>query len=289
MFLQLVLSGLATGSLYAMAALGLVLIYKTTHVMNFSQGEMAMFSTFFAYTMLNSYGLPYYAAFIGAVIFAAILGFLVEYCLMRPLREAPPLSPMIVTLGLIMIVSGVAGWFFGYNIHPYPRAVSGSMINIGGAVISPNSLFIICLALFIMGLLFWFFKRTFPGLAIRATAQNSNTAKLMGVNISRVYSTTWMVAVGLGATAGILVAPTTNVSLAMMGEVHLMSLTAAVLGGFTSFAGPVLGGLILGVLKNLVGAYLSTKWATAFTFSLIIVILLLRPEGLFGKIQRKKV
>jgi branched-chain amino acid transport system permease protein len=272
-----------------MAALGLVLIYKTTHVMNFSQGEMAMFSTFFAFTLLNSYGLPYYGAFIGAIAFAAVLGFLVELALMRPLREAPTLSPMIVTLGLIMIVNGVAGWFFGYNIHPFPRAVQGSVINVGGAVISPNSLFILCLSLFIMGLLFWFFKHTMQGLAIRATAQNASTARLMGVNISKVFSITWMVAVGLGATAGILVAPTTNISLAMMGEVHLMSLTAAVMGGFTSFLGPVLGGLILGVLRNLVGAYISTKWAMAFTFSLIIIILLVKPEGLFGKVQRKKV
>ena len=289
MFLQLVLSGLATGSLYAMAALGLVLIYKTTHVMNFSQGDMAMFSTFFAFMLLNNYGVPYYGAFAGAVIVAAIIGFAVEWALMRPLREAPTLSPMIVTLGLIMIVNGLAGWFFGYNIHSFPRAVTGDVIKVGTAVISPNALFIICLAMFIMGVLFYFFKYTMGGLAIRATAQNTTTARLMGVDVSRVFSITWMVAVGLGATAGILVAPTTNVSVAMMGEVHLMSLTAAVLGGFTSFVGPVIGGLILGVVKNLVGAYFSIKWATAITFSLIIVMLLVKPEGLFGKSQRKKV
>jgi len=138
-------------------------------------------------------------------------------------------------------------------------------------------------------LLFYFFKYTLQGLAIRATSQNRTTAKLMGVDIKKVFGITWMVSAMLGCVAGILVAPTTNVSVAMMGEVHLKSLTAAVLGGFTSLAGPVFGGLVLGVLENLVGFYLSTKWKTAFAFGLIIVVLLIKPEGIFGKVQRKKV
>jgi branched-chain amino acid transport system permease protein len=286
--LQLIISGLATGSLYALAGLGLVLIFRTTYVMNFSQGEMAMFSTFVAFFLMNSYGLPYYLAFLLAVVFAVIMGFVVELLLMRPLRKAPPLSPMILTLGLIMVIQGATGLIFGFNQNPFPVAISGRLEFLG-AWISRHNIFIIFFALAMMGGLFWFFKYSRHGLAVMAATQNPTTARLMGVDINRVFSLTWMVAVALACVTGILVAPTTGLMLGMMQPIHLKSLTSAVLGGFTTLGGPVFGGFILGVLENLVGYYISTKWKTAFAFALIVVVLMVKPQGLFGKVQQKKV
>lgn len=287
-FFQNVISGLETGSLYALAALGLVLIYRTSDVINFAQGEMAMFSSFVAFTIFQK-NMPYVAAFIGALLFAVILGFLVERVFIRPASKANLVSKMIITLGLIMIFNGLASAFFGIDSHPFRKALTMDNINLGEVIIQPNALFIISITIIIMAVLFYMIKNTLIGIAIRATAQNETTAKLMGVPVSKVYSLSWIIATVLGAIAGILIAPTTNVSTTMMAEVHLKSFIAAVLGGFGSFVGPVVGGFIIGVFDNLVGYYISLQWKTVIVYGLLIVILIVKPTGLFGKVHRKKV
>ncbi len=288
MFWQTTIAGLETGSLYALAALGLVLIFRTSDIINFAQGDMAMFSTFVAFTLFNYTG-SYPVAFIGALVFAAIFGFLMERVFIRPASKANLVSKMIITLGMIMIVGGLAGAVFGTDSLYFRKALLADNITLGGIVVQPNALFIISLTLVIMAVLFYVINRTKVGIAIRATAQNENTARLMGIPVLRIYSLSWIIATVLGATAGILVAPTTNVSINMMAEIHLKSFIAAVLGGFNSFIGPVVGGFILGVLDNMVGLYISLKWKTVIVYGLLIIILIVKPTGLFGQVHRKKV
>ncbi|WP_026476465.1 branched-chain amino acid ABC transporter permease [Alkaliphilus transvaalensis] len=295
-FLQNVIAGIETGSLYALAALGVVLIYRVSAVTNFAQGEMAMFSGFVAYSLWQRLSLAfgnthvtYIMAFIGALLFATIFGFIVEKVFIRPALRGSLVGKMIITLGLIMIVNGSAGALFGTDTHAMRRAITTPSFFIGGLLIRPNAYFIIFLTLIIMFILFYLIRKTMFGVAIRATAENETTARLMGVPTAKVSSVAWIIATILGATAGILIAPATNVHTNMMADVHLKSFIAAVLGGFTSFIGPVIGGLLIGVMDNLVGFYISAKWRTVIVYGFLILILIVKPAGLFGKVRRKKV
>lgn len=288
-FFQNIIAGLETGSLYALAALGLVLIFRTSDVINFAQGEMAMFSTFIAFTLFDSLGLSYPLAVAGSLIFALIFGFSVERIFIRPASNASLVSKMIITLGLIMIIGGLASAIFGIDSYYFRQAIVADSIKTKGVIIQPNAIFIIVITLLIMMALFYIINKTKLGIAIRATAQNEKTARLMGIPVFKVYSISWIIATILGAVAGILIAPTTNVSTTMMAEVHLKSFIAAVLGGFGSFYGPVVGGLIIGVLDNLVGMYISLTWKTVIVYGLLIIILIVKPTGIFGKTHRKKV
>lgn len=287
-FFQSIIAGLETGSLYALAALGLVLIFRTSDVTNFAQGTMAMFSSFIALKLWQN-NMPYPVAFIGAVLFAIVFGFVVERVLVRPASKGSKVSKMIVTLGLIMIIDGLAGSIFGIDQHYFRKAITWNNMNIGGVIVQPNAIFIISITIAIMCVLFYMIRSTMMGIAIRATSQNEKTAKLMGIPVSKVYSTSWMIATALGAIAGVLIAPTTNVSTTMMMDVHLKSFISAVLGGFGSFLGPVVGGLIIGVLDNLVGMYISLNWKTVIVYGLLILTLIVKPTGIFGKVYRKKV
>jgi branched-chain amino acid transport system permease protein len=285
---QQIISGLATGSLYALAALGLVLIFKTSDVVNFAQGEMAMFGTFVAFTLLTTAGLPYWGAFLLALVFAAIFGAAIERVVLRPLTKAPLISILIATLGLMQIINGVAGWIWGYEMQPFPEAVNGSPINLAGIVFTLPNLLNIGVALLVMLLFFLMFKYTMIGVAMRAVAENRTAAKLMGVPTNRVLALTWGLGGVLAATAGILIAPVTNLDINMMASMQIKAFTAAVLGGFTSLPGAVVGGLALGVLENLVGQW-NSQLQTPFAFGLIVLVLIVRPAGLLGTIQKKKV
>lgn len=285
---QQIISGLATGSLYALAALGLVLIFKTSDVVNFAQGEMAMFGTFIAFTLLTSAGLPYWGAFLLALIFAALFGAGIERIVLRPLAKAPLISVLIATLGLFQVINGVAGWIWGYELQPFPAAVSGAPITVGGVVFTMQNLLNMGVALLVMLGFFLLFKFSIIGVAMRAVAENRTAAKLMGVPTDRILALTWGLGGVLAATAGILTAPVTNLDINMMGTLQIKAFTAAVLGGFTSLPGAVIGGLTLGVLENLVGQW-NSQLQTPFAFGLIVLVLVIRPAGLLGTIQKKKV
>lgn len=287
--LQNVAGGLAVGSIYALAALGLVLIYKTTDVVNFAQGEMAMVSTFATYVLLTAYDLPYALSVLLALLFAGVLGALIERFIMRTVRQAPVLSQVIVTLGLFMILNGLAGLYFGYDPLSFPRALDGAPLVVGGVFFSPDSLLILGVAVGLALALYLFLKRSMTGVALRATAQKLEIARLMGVPVDRVFGLAWAMAAVLGAVAGILVAPKTALDPHFMGDVTVKSFAAAVLGGFDSLPGAVVGGLLLGVLENLVAGYISTAWKTAFAFGMILLVLVVRPTGLMGSVKCRKV
>lgn len=284
---QLIFNGIVTGSLYALAALGLVLIFKTSDIVNFAQGEMAMFFTFIAFTLLSR-SMPYFVAFILTLIFAGVMGFIIQRTIIRPLGNAL-ISAMIATLGLIMIVNGLAGNIFGFDVTAFPKMINAENVKIGSVTVDLNSLIVIIITIAIMMALFYYFKYTMSGLALRAAAQDPKAAKLMGISVERVITLTWIISAMLAGITGILVAPTTNLSVGMMADVHLKSFCAAVLGGFNSFIGPLVGGLVLGVSENLFGKFVSISWKSVFTFALIIVMLVIKPNGLVGTKVRKKV
>lgn len=285
---QLIVNGLALGSLYGLTALGLVLIFKTTEVVTFAQGEMAMVSTFVAFTLLTALHLPSAAAFVLTLIFATLLGILIERLILRRISPEPILNPIIATIGLAMILLGTAGWIWGYETRPFPAPVAGPPLRLGAVVLSRMNALILAVMLLLTAVLFAFFRYSLTGIAMRAVAQNRLAARLMGINVNHINALGWGVGTALGAVTGMLIAPLNYLDPGMMGDVVLKAFTAAVLGGFSSLPGAVVGGLLLGIIDSVAG-YLVPELRTTIAFVLIVLILVVRPAGLLGRRQIKKV
>ena len=286
---QLVASGLALGSIYALLALSLVLINKATDVVNFAQGEMAMFGTFICFTLLTRSGLPLVAVLILAVPIGALLGIATERLTMRPLQAAPPVNALIATIGLWLIFHHAAGWIWGYDPVRFPSLFSPAPVDILGARIAENSLGIIGVSLAVVVLLYLFFEHTRMGVAMRAASMNRRAAQLMGVNVDRVALVAWALAAAISVVSGFLVAPLTFLDFEMMFAVLLKAFAGAILGGFNSLPGAVVGCLVIGVVENLFAAYVSTAFKDTFAFAIIIAVLMFRPQGLFTRRIAKKV
>ena len=286
---QLVASGLALGSIYALLALSLVLINKATDVVNFAQGEMAMFGTFICFTLLTRSGLPLVAVLILAVPIGALLGIATERIAMRPLQAAPPVNALIATIGLWLIFHHAAGWIWGYDPVRFPSLFSPAPVDILGARVAENSLGIIGVSLAVVVLLYLFFEPTRMGVAMRAASMNRRAAQLMGVNIDRVALVAWALAAAISVVSGFLVAPLTFLDFEMMFAVLLKAFAGAILGGFNSLPGAVVGCLVIGVVENLFAAYVSTAFKDTFAFAIIIAVLMFRPQGLFTRRIAKKV
>lgn len=290
MLSQLVISGLATGSLYALVALGLVIIYKASNVFNFAQGEMAMISTFVTFSLLETLHLPFLWAVFFAIVGAFLLGALFELCLLRPVKNPTPLGLIIITVGAQQILYGVAGWIWGYDTKTFPSPLSDMRIyRFGGLVMSEVNLWILIVSLLLMLALLLFFRFFKLGIAIRAMSQNLITARLMGARAPWILSLTWGIASVLGAVAGILIAPITFLDPNMMLNPLLKAFAAATLGGMNSFVGAVVGGGTLGILENLVGSYLTPELKESVAFFVIILVLCVRPSGLLGRHYRRHV
>lgn len=287
-FLQNTIGGLQSASMYALAALGLVLIFRTTGVINFAQGELGMFHAFVAAYLYQS-GVPFLFAILITILVAAVVGFLIDWIVMQHAVKVDALGRMIITMGFVMIADGLAPMLFGNNPLYLPKLLTGDPIRFGGISVLPNSLFIIVITLIIMVGLFYVLRKTKWGLAIRVTAENDNIARLMGVPTRKVSSVVWIFGIMLAALAAIMVAPLTTVSVTMMSDIHLKSFISAVLGGFDTFFGPVVGAFIIGIINNLVGFYISSKWANAIVYIFILIVLVVKPTGIFGKKHIKKV
>jgi branched-chain amino acid transport system permease protein len=287
--LQLVVSGLALGSIYALLALSLVIINKTTDVVNFAQGEMAMLGTFASLALLSAVKLPLPLLMLAAFPLGALFGVLVERIAMRPLADGPPINALIATIGLFLVFHHLAGWIWGYDPYRFPSLFSPEPVTLAGARISQNSLGILAVSLGVMVLLYLFFERTRMGIAMRAASMNRRAARLMGVNVGRVSMTAWGLATGISLVAGMLVAPLTFLDFEMMVIVLLKAFAGAILGGFNSLPGAVVGCLVIGVLENLFGAYVSTAFKDAFAFGIIVLVLMVRPAGLFTRLTGTKV
>jgi branched-chain amino acid transport system permease protein len=286
---QLVASGLALGSIYALLALSLVLINKATDVVNFAQGEMAMFGTFVCFALLTKAGLPLVAVLILAAPIGALLGMVTERATMLPLQTAPQVNALIATIGLWMIFHHAAGWIWGYDPVRFPSLFSADPVEVFGARIAQNSMGIIGVSVLVVVLLYLFFEYTRLGIAMRAASMNRRAAQLMGVNVGRVSLVAWALATAISVVSGFLIAPLTFLDFEMMFAVLLKAFAGAILGGFNSLPGAVVGCLVIGVFESLFAAYVSTAFKDTFAFGIIIVVLMFRPQGLFTRRIGKKV
>lgn len=287
-FLHQVLAGLATGGIYASFALALVMIYRATHLVNFAQGEMAMFSTYLAWTMLAT-GLPYWTAFGLTVVAAFVLGAAIERIVIRPVEGAPVLSVVVVFIALLLIHNSVAGWLWSYSIKTFPSPFPSTPV-LGQTLVSAHELGSMVVTLAVLVLLYVFFRWTPLGLAMRAVAQNPASARLVGIRVGRMLALGWGLAGAVGAVAGMMVAPIVYLEPNMMGGILLYAFAAALLGGIDSPPGAVLGGFAVGVLENVLGAYvIGSELKLPLALALIVGVLLVRPTGLLGSRQVTRV
>jgi branched-chain amino acid transport system permease protein len=283
-FLQVVVDGIADGSVYAALALALVLIFRSTGVVNFAQGEMAMFATFVAWALADA-GAPLGLALAGALVFAFVAGMVVERVLVRPVEGGNPLNLVIVTLGLFILVNAAAGWIWGFDLRDFPRLFPGGVARIGGVTLSIESLGIIAVLLVVVTLLWLLFTRTPIGLHMRAAAQDPASARLVGIPVGRMLMLGWGLASLLGAVAGVLVAHRLFLDTNLMAGVLVYSFAGAALGGFDSPLGAVVGSWIIGVTETLAGTYvdaIGSDLKVLVPLGIIFVVLLVRPAGLFG-------
>lgn len=280
--LHQVLSGLATGGIYASLALALVMIYQSTHHINFAQGEMAMFSTYLAWTLIDA-GYPWWLAFVATVVASLVIGMLIERILIRPVEHAPVLTVVIVFIGLLVILNSVAGWIFSYTIKSFPSPFPA--VPVFGGLMSAHELGAIGVTLAVLVLLYLFFQFTPLGLAMRAVAQNPVSSRLAGIRVGWMLALGWGLAAAIGAVAGMMIAPIVYLDPNMMSGVLLYAFAAALMGGIDSPLGAVVGGFFVGVLENVMGAFvIGTELKLTVALVVIIVVLLVKPTGLFGRV-----
>ena len=282
--------GLSSGGTWALLALAIVLIYRSTGVINFAQGEMAMFSVFIAWSLVH-HGLTYWAAFFLTIAISIAGAIAVERVVIRPVEQAPVLTVVIVTLGLLFVVDGAARWFWSPETRTLPNAFSTSPI--AGVAFSWQDLGNIAVSLGLVVLLWGLFRFTKLGLALRAAAVNPDESRLLGIRVSWMLALGWGLAAGLGAVSGMLTAPAlASFDQNLMQPVLLYAFAGAVLGGIESPLGAVAGSLLLGVFVNLVGTYvgwIGTDLRLPVALAVILGVLLVRPAGLFGKVSARRV
>ncbi len=295
-FWQQVVSGLATGGIYASLALAIVLIYRSTRVVNFAQGEMATFSTFVAWQLIE-WGVPFWGAFFLTLALSFAGGVLVERTLIRPVERAPVLTIVLVTLGGLILLNGATGWIWGSETRTFPSAFSTRPISIGGVAFSIQDFGFVGVTLVAVALLGLLFRFTKVGLGLRSAAFAPEASRLLGVRVGWMLALGWGLAAMLGALSGMMTAPTAFLDPNMMQGILLYALAAAVLGGLESPFGAVVGGLGLGVALNVIGTY-SDRWIhvdlggqmrLVAGLAIILVVLLVRPQGLFGRPAARRV
>jgi branched-chain amino acid transport system permease protein len=281
-FLQQLLSGFATGTLYAAIALALVMIFKATHHVNFAQGELATFSTYIAWWLVKN-GVPFWGAFLITLVFAFIAGIVIERVLMRFFHSKPVLSTVIVFIGLLTLINGLSGWIF----NPTQKSFTSPFDThawYGSKYLSPHEVGMITVTLVVLGLVFLFFRFTRLGLAMRASAENPASSRLVGIRVGWMLALGWGLAAVLGSIAGTMTAPIVVLEPQMMASVILYGFAAALLGGIDNPWGAPIGGIIYGVLENLAGAYVvGSHLKQALALFVIVAVLAFKPSGLFGR------
>jgi branched-chain amino acid transport system permease protein len=283
-----VLSGLANGGIYASVALALVMIYQATQLVNFAQGQMAMFSTYICWMMLNA-GFPYWIAFFSTLAVSFLGGLLIERLLIRLFAHAPILTVVAVFIGLVFIINSLAGMLWSYTIKAFPSPFP-STAWYGGSYMSPHEVGMIFITLVVLAAVFMFFRFTPLGLAMRAAAQNPVSSRLVGVRVGWMLAIGWGLAALIGAVAGMMAAPIVYLDPNMMSGILLYGFAAALLGGIDNPWGAVLGGFIVGVLENVAGAYVvGTELKLTVALIIIVGVLLVRPSGLFGRVLETRV
>jgi len=284
LFLHQVLAGLATGGIYACVALAIVMIYQAIDHLNFAQGEMAMFSTFIAWQLLQ-WGVPYWAAFALTVALSFVGGVAIERILFKPIHDAPVLSHIVAFIALLAILNSLAGFIWDFNIKSFPTPF-GSRPLLGNGLISSHEAGMIGVTLLLLVLLYAFFRYTRVGLAMRAAAANPESARLVGVRVGWMTALGWGMAASIGAVAGMMIAPVVFLEPNMMLGILLYGFAGAVVGGLTSPGGAVLGGFAVGIIENLAGTfipYVGRELKLTIALILIVAVLTVKPSGIFGR------
>jgi branched-chain amino acid transport system permease protein len=284
LFLHQILAGFATGGIYACMALAVVMIYQAIDHLNFAQGEMAMFTTFVAWQLMQ-WGVPFWIAFVVTIILSFAAGVAIERVVFKPIREAPVLSHVVVFIALLAILNSAAGFIWDYQIKSFPSPF-GSGPLFGQNLISRHDAGMITVILVMLVLLYLFFLHTRIGLAMRAAAANPESARLAGIRVGWMIALGWGMAAAIGAVAGMMIAPVVFLEPNMMLSILLYGFAGAVVGGLTSPGGAVLGGFAVGIIENLAGTYVPVvgrELKLSIALSIIIVVLLVRPSGLFGR------
>ncbi|HNV65427.1 MAG TPA: branched-chain amino acid ABC transporter permease [Smithellaceae bacterium] len=287
---QLLIDGLAMGACYGLFGLAVVIIYKTSEVLNFAAGEMAMVSTFVAYHVLVIYGYSFWVAFVIALIFAAFLGVFVEYFFLRPAKNPTLLGLIVITIGAQMLLMGLASWKWGAEQKQFsiPFSYKVTYEPISGFIVSQWAIAVFVAAAAVMVFLYFFFQHTKMGTAMRATQQNKHAAKIMGIKTDRVFAFAWAFSSIIGAVAAMLLTAKSILDPNFMMESFLRAFASAVLGGLMSIPGVLIGGFIMGLIENFFG-FIWPAWKPITAFVVIVLVLCVRPSGLFAKHYVKKV
>jgi branched-chain amino acid transport system permease protein len=292
-FFQLVVTGLAWGSVYACVALGFVLIFKATEVFNFAQPELMMLGAYMVFTLVTMLKLPFIPAFILALILVAAIAAILEMLVIRPMVGESTLAVIMITLGLANVIRGLTGAIWGHEEHPFPTPFSSDPFQIFGAYINQAEVYTIAATAVLMVIFFLFFKYSESGISMRATAEDTTTAFLMGINVKRVFTASWVIASAVATVAGVFLASFTFYCEPLMGYSGLRALPALVLGGLDSVLGAIIGGLIIGVAENLAGFYLEDYLGSGINeitaFVIVLIVMMIRPYGLFGKKRIERV
>lgn len=287
-YIQLLASGLSTGSIYALVGLGLLLAFKGTGILNFGQGELVTFGAYTALFLTLFFHLPYWAVFLLTLLIAAIAGVLFERLLIRPLMRAPEFTIVVATLAIGLMIKNLLRNSWQEQVSTIPSPFADLSLRFGEISVNPQYVWVTVCAFTIMGLLALFFRNNLAGKAMRAVAQNQVAARLMGIRVNRVFPATFALSTAVAALAGILIAPLNGIE-PEMGNVIMKGFVAAVLGGFNSLGGCVLAGLLLGILESFGGAFIGGLFKDVTAFGLLILILLVRPYGIFGQAEARRV
>ena len=286
--LQLIVSGLSQGCVYGLVALGFVLIYKATEMVNFAQGDVMMIGAFVAITFVGVLGWPFWLGIPAAIVVMGIFGITLERLVIRPMIGEPHFAVLMLTIGLGFILRALASAIWGSETRTLPTPYSGGVIEIGGLVVGYENLAIMVGTALLCAALYLFFRFSRLGVAMQAASQNQLAAYYVGIPVKRIYSVVWALGAVIATVAGVLTAPVSLVD-PLIGFVGIKAFAAAIVGGFGSLPGAVLGGLLVGVVEQFAGLYLPPGFSETSAYVLLLVMLLVRPEGLFATMQQKKV
>jgi branched-chain amino acid transport system permease protein len=283
-FLQTLINGLSVGSIYAIVSVGFVLVFKATEVFNFAQGNLMVIGAYLGYTFIHDEGLPAILGAILAVLASAVVGIVLHYSLFKPMLGKPVLSIIMATIGLALIINAVLAIAYGPIGLSYPNVLPQHVLKWGGVRVSTLDLLIIAIAAACVIAFAIFFRLSPLGLQMRATAENFEAAALSGVNADRVFATALAIGTGLAAIGGILLS-TTNLLTADLSNVAFLAFPAIVIGGLESIPGAVIGGLAVGIIQGMAGQYIANDAQNVIVYLVLIVVLMIRPYGLFGQRQ----
>jgi len=286
--LQLLISGISQGCVYGLIALGFVLIYKATEMVNFAQGDIMMLGAYVAITFISIWGWPYYWAVPATIIVMAALGVLLERFLLRPMIGEPHFAVLMLTIGLGFLLRAVAGAIWGNEPRALPTPYAGEVVRMGELVVGYENIAIV-LGTAILCLVMWlFFRYSRVGIAMQAASQNQLAAFYVGIPVKRMFSLVWAMSAAIAAVAGLLTAPVSLVD-PLIGMVGIKAFAAAIVGGFGSLPGAIIGGLLIGVVEQFAGLYLPPGFSDMSAYVLLLLMLVIRPQGLFATMQKKKV